>query len=119
MKRQIKFKGQRVDNKDWVYGSLVLDHVHHKSGYSIVSGGCVWYEVIPESVGQFTGIYDSNGLEIYEGDTVLHGQSERFVEWRWSNFVLTTMNITGTILLSFSTNPNPTVTGNINDIKND
>lgn len=111
--RQIKFRGLRVDGKGWVYGDLLQNYIHHKSGATIQQGGCIVYEVIPETVGQFTGRTDVNGVEIYEGDKVLHGESERFVEYRWTNFVLTRIEKTGTILLSFSGKPR--VIGNIHE----
>lgn len=49
------YTGKRIDNGRWVYGSFMADYIHHKSGASIVQGGVIWYEVDPETVGQFTG----------------------------------------------------------------
>lgn len=66
--REIKFRGLRSDGKGWVYGDLMCNWTVHQI-LSEEDGN--EYLVIPETVGQFTGLKGNNGKEIYEGD-VLH-----------------------------------------------
>ena len=70
----IKFKAKRLDNGEWVEGSLTYSQrtafIHRKESDEDDRCYLTPYEVIPETVCQFTGMMDEDCNEIWEGDIV-------------------------------------------------
>lgn len=75
MSRKILFRGKRIDNGEWIDGSLVIKGTQ----YFIFTGetknfrgmiNWVWYEVDLETVCEYTGLTNKNGRKIFENDIV-------------------------------------------------
>lgn len=70
--RTIKFRGKRLDNREWVYGSYAPNTYDEDKAliitYSPYDPDYVWEDVDSSTVGQYSGLKDKNGKDVYEGD---------------------------------------------------
>ena len=74
--RDILFRGKLVNFNEWVYGNRISDDIINRNCY------LGRYAVIPETIGQFTGLCDKNSKKIFESDIVESPHGIRgIVEW--------------------------------------
>ena len=80
--RTIKFRGKRIEDDTWVIGSLIFrgDSLNPLMNID-ESRGPIDVVIDPATVGQFTGVFDCNGREIYEGDVVIMVTNDKWSPW--------------------------------------
>ena len=144
MKREILFRGQLIDTKEWVYGTyhysndskfhyilnrekMLLRAYHNDSEMALHEKEV--HEVIPETVGQFTGLTDKKRINIFEGDIVVapsirngvieYGHSRFGINWDYGTKRQTMLGSWGSVdnlrTLSDNYNSELEVIGNIHE----
>lgn len=81
MNREILFRGKCPYTGEWLYGDYVLIGVY--PGIKI-RGKEPFFPVLPNTIGQFTGLTNKNGVKIFDGDVILYSGDDLInliVEW--------------------------------------
>ena len=108
MMQNFLFRGKTKDTNKWVYGPLAMFHsskedkyvYHIQEFFGDTNSGYIAKEVIPETVGQYTGITDKTGEKIFVGDileiyrysvfcgrVVFENGCFGVVEWKYQDFL--------------------------------
>lgn len=87
MSREIKFRGKFSRTGEWIFGSLLKPWDGTKY-LTIIHDGLYEHKVDPETVGQYTGLKDIDGTEVYENDVLEHAKTKVRYKVAWDEEIL-------------------------------
>lgn len=132
--REILFRGKRLDNGEWYYGSYLFLHISSvdwtgaKRGkpedvHYIVNDQDINYAVDPSTIGQYTGLNDKHGKRIFEGDILGSRYDNLYtddvaievVKWFRNGWYIQQENNLPDALCEYGVLPYSEVIGNVHD----
>lgn len=109
--REIKFRGKRTYNREWVYGNLIIlpngeryivnTNYFELDGHHLACDSDTPVFTIQETVGQFIELYDEGGIEVYDGDIIENEYEEVATVYYDEEDAMFCINL-GNVILNFS-----------------
>lgn len=115
--RKIKFRGKRIDTGEWVYGNI-LQWTDGTVDIAPIDRDNIQHTVNPDTVGQYTGLKDRTGNDVFEGDLLRTFEDDiMVVKWVGGGFITSCLKpaIAGLINTNRYAYPVSEVIGNIHD----